>query len=285
MGLRIHAVKAEDAPFIRTVTELLLRAYDGRRLRWALKDSETLWGIHPGWRAGVVGVQVGGRKCCAKFFYDHRLRAKLRNRLGFPKAGRAFRKGRELARRGVATPAMWGFAVDWASGFAVLVAELIEHADSVDHVVERVGADLALAERLGRFVRRMHEAGVAHKDLSLSNFLMQSDGAFLLVDQEDCLFFRAVPKRVRWKNLRHLNERAKPLVPRALRGAFLRSYWDVPQTGDVVPESLGNPSHRGRSGPTAGRTSTSRSDSPCSDRRETALSSRPSLSGGTCASC
>jgi tRNA A-37 threonylcarbamoyl transferase component Bud32 len=235
MILSIHAVEPEDAPFIRTVMARLLRAYDGRRLHWALPNSEELWRIHPGWRASVVGMRLEGRKCCAKFFHDRRWRAHARNRLGFSKARRSFRKARRLERLGVPAPAVWGFAVDWVSGYAVLVAELVEHADSVDHHVEREGADAALAARLGRFVRRMHEAGVAHKDLSLSNFLRQSDGRFLLVDYEDCRFFKTLPERVRWANLRHLDARARDFVSLEWRRVFLRAYWERASRGRAAP--------------------------------------------------
>jgi tRNA A-37 threonylcarbamoyl transferase component Bud32 len=196
--------------------------------------------LNKGGRAGVAAVTVDSRTCCVKVFYDGRPLIKLRNRLGLSKARRAFRHGAELARRGVGCPAMIGYAVDPASGFALLVTELAEHV-RLDNWVEQNGAEPAAAQALGLFIRQMHDAGVTHKDLSLRNLLVRATAGtydFLLLDYEDARFFNAVSEKQRLDNLHHLHERSLAVVPENILKAFLAAYLNDDNLADPWCEKL-----------------------------------------------
>ena len=223
--MRIFATKETFAPALRLAAERLFSAYDGRREGWRLPPEAGLTGIHFGSRAGVVGLEADGLRCCAKLFYDDRAFVKLRNRLGFSKARRACGRSRELERRNVPAPRPLGYAVDGRGGLAALFSEWVEDAERVDERVRRTGATPAFASALGRFVRAMHEAGTTHSDLSLRNLLVRNETDFLLLDWEDCRFFAGpAPETRRMEDLHHLHERALALAPEAARCAFLRAY-------------------------------------------------------------
>ncbi len=225
--MNFFAVRSEDQSLVQLAAEKVFRAYDGQTYHWKLKDSSSLWKIHFGVRAGVVGVEVDGRRCCVKLFYDARVLVCLRNRLGLAKARRAFLKGIQLQEREVACPAMIGYAVDQASGLALLVTELADGAERVDFWVEEHGADATLAVGLGHFIAHMHCSGVMHTDLSLRNILVcpQEPGYhFLLLDYEDVRVRKRLKKSDRLENLHHMNERTLKLVPLKWRLTFLKEY-------------------------------------------------------------
>ena len=225
--MRIIASKAEDRMFVETVVRSVLSTCRKASGSWPADDSPEFRTLNRGGRAGVAVVTAEGRNCCVKFFYDTRWFVKWRNRIGFSKAGRAFRKGRELKLRGVNCPAMIGYAVDRRSGLAVLITEWAETAQRVDYWIEKYGADAGTARALGRFIGWMHDAGVTHKDLSLRNLLIQpvpGGYGFLLLDYEDARFSVAVTRQKRLRNLHHLNERSVSAVPENIRREFLAAY-------------------------------------------------------------
>lgn len=219
------AARMEDRTFIETVVRLVLstcREAGG----WPVADTGTFHTLNRGGRAGVAAITAEGRNCCIKVFYDTRRFVKWRNRLGFSKACRAFNHGMELARRGVDCPAMLGYAVDPASGWAFLVTDLAKH-DRLDYWIEQNGPSVEVAEALGRFIRRMHEAGVTHKDLSLRNLLIRKtvdEFRFLLLDYEDTRFSSEVSEKQRLNDLHHLHERSIATVSEAVRNDFLAAY-------------------------------------------------------------
>lgn len=208
--MRVQTVHPEDLTYVRSAAEMVFGAYTGGLKRWALEDSSSLWKIHFGMRAGVVGVELEGRRCCVKLFYDNRLFVGFRNRIGFAKAKRAYLKGLELKRRGVSCPEMLGYAVCRKSGLALLVTELAEGFGRVDQWIEQHGADTVLLEALADFVVQMHAAGVAHKDLSPRNVLVKdpvTGNEFIILDYEDASFHRKVPDNIQLKDIRHMHER------------------------------------------------------------------------------
>lgn len=222
--MKIRTAKAEDRSYVTAVAG---RIFSVCREGWPSADPDGFQTLNQGGRAGVAGVEFDGRRCCAKLFYDSRFFVKWRNRLGFSKAGRAFRKGLELKRRGVNCPAMIGYIVDRKSGKALLLTEWAETAQRIDHWVERNGPVPAVAQTLGQFIRWMHDAGVTHDDLSLRNLLIRpAPGGyeFLLLDYEDARFSVAVTEKKRLMNLHHLNERALNTVPENVRREFLAAY-------------------------------------------------------------
>jgi len=225
----------EDGDWLRRVARTVFDRYTGGRHRWALDDDDGFRRIHIGERAGVLAVRLAGRTCSVKLFYDDRPRVICLNRLGFSKARRAFEGGLELARRGVPAPAMLGWAVDGRTGLALLVTELIADAERVDLWIAAQGLTEDLIGRVADFIRRIHDAGVGHNDLSLRNLLVgrRVDGFSLwILDYEDAVFRKAISRRRRLRDLHHLHERALALSGVEDRLLFLRRYLGDP--GDVA---------------------------------------------------
>ena len=233
--LTVHTAHVEDGEWLRRLARTVFDRYTGGLHRWALDDDDGIRRIHLGERAGVLAVRLAGRTGCVKLFYDNRPRVICLNRLGFPKARLAFENGLELARRDIPAPAMLGWAVDGRTGLALLVTELIADAERVDLWIAAQGLTEDLIGRLAGFVRRMHDAGVGHDDLSLRNLLVGRRGGGLslwILDYEDAVFRKAMSRRRRLWDLHHLYERALALSGVEDRLLFLRHY--LGDAGDVA---------------------------------------------------
>lgn len=225
--LHIKAISDSDRDWVRQAAALVFGRYTGGLHRWHFPNTPEMWKIHFGARAGVVGVHIGGRRGCIKLFYDNRLHVKLRNWMGISKAQRAFHKGLELARRHISCPAIFGWAVDYRTGLALLATELIEDAQRVDMQIQQCRTSTEQIRRMAAFVRHMHDAGVAHNDLSLRNILTgQRNGqaCFWLLDYEDAVFASTASYAMRIQNLHHLNERALGITEIKDRLFFLKCY-------------------------------------------------------------
>ncbi len=228
--MKICALKTKDAGYVRAVAEKVMQTYDGCGIEWKHPvDDPELWKLNSGQRAGVVGVKLGGRRCCVKLFYDDRMRAKARNLCGLSKAKRAFASALKLKARQVACPEMIGWVRVRAGGPYMVVSELCDYAHRTDHYIREHGIDLDLVRLFAGFVRNMHGKGIGHVDFSLRNtMVVVSDRAprfrFLLLDYEDARFGSALSRGKRLNNLHHLLERALPLVPLKWRVVFLREY-------------------------------------------------------------
>lgn len=216
-----------DLDYIRAASELVLAHYSGEGHHWRPTDSDRLWRIFTGGRAGVVGVRLNGRVCCVKLFYDERLRTKLRVALGLAKGRRAYRNGLRLRRAGVNCPGMLGYAEQRPIGPVMVITELIDDGMRLDHWVTRHPIERQDLVALARYLRHMHDNGVSHVDLSPRNILIRHPGPnaeFLLLDYEDARFARCVSRRKRLDNLHHLHERTAKLVSLRDRLRFLHAY-------------------------------------------------------------
>lgn len=225
--LKIQAHKGVDKDWVGKVAKFVFSCYTGGLYKWEIPDNDQIWKIHLGERAGVLGLNLQNRSCCVKLFYDDRVCIKLRNRLGFSKARRAFLKGLELHRRKILSPAILAWSVDYTTGLTLLITELISDAKRVDKLIQEEGLTYQLIENLAYFIRNMHNAGVAHNDLSLRNiFVAQRNGKFCfwLLDYEDTVFFNKISRWQRLKDLHHLNERALAITKLKHRLFFLRCY-------------------------------------------------------------
>jgi tRNA A-37 threonylcarbamoyl transferase component Bud32 len=228
--MKIHVVHPEDHDYVEAVASKVMAAYDGRGIEWKhpVGDPE-LWKLNSGQRAGVVGVELKGRRCCAKLFYDGRLRAHLRNLAGFPKAKRAFCQATKLQRRGIRCPDMMGLVSIKPTGPYLVVSELCDYAMRTDHYIIQNGITAELVRDFASFVSAMHDKGVSHTDFSLRNTLIvphddKSGYRFLLLDYEDARIYPKLSRGIRQENLHHLLERALKIVPFKWRVLFLKAY-------------------------------------------------------------
>jgi len=230
----LRTVRRTDRMLVQRAAEAVFTAYDGRGRDWCPEECalpERLGGcrihaMHMADRAGVVGIDVDGRRACGKLFYDPGIKGRLRRLLRCSKARKAFRHGERLMRTGIPVPGILGYA-EGCSGTGLLITDLVEEMDTVGTALQQHGASGELLRALGEFVRRMHDAGVAHSDLSPRNVLARhtSDGwSFILLDYEDATFHRAVPTRIREQDVEHMAERferfAQGVDPQPFRDAY-----------------------------------------------------------------
>jgi tRNA A-37 threonylcarbamoyl transferase component Bud32 len=149
-----------------------------------------------------------------------------------PRPVRAFRRAVALRHRGVDVPRPWIAAVG-RDGAGFLVSEWIDAPD-----LSRVGTPHAIAPdarrralvSLGRALRAMHDADVAHRDLKAPNLLADLRGAaprFWIVDVDGARVRRGgVPWRRRARDLGRLEESVRD-ASRSDRLRVLRAYADV----------------------------------------------------------
>lgn len=239
MRLRVETVHSGDRRFVHAVAEKVFSAYDGAGPECKLENIRGVWGIHLAKRAGVFGVECDARKVCVKLFYDKSPKARLRNFLRCSKAKRAWRCGLRLMQLNVPVPDMVGYAENKA-GMALVITELVENALRLDEWIEQRGADESTAAALGRFVRKMHDAGITHKDLSLRNILVRDETTFLLLDYEDARFFQVLSQEKRMDNLHHLHERVLSTVSENIGRSFLTAYLEDLGLVDLWCSKLNN---------------------------------------------
>lgn len=237
MTFSIQTVRAEDREFVRSVAQAVFSAYDGRGRNWRPDSASGIWPIHMADRAGVVGVECAGRRVCVKLFYDRSLKGRMRNLFRFSKAKRAWRCGVKLMERGIPVPATVGYA-ETRGGMGLMITALVEDAIRLDVWIRQNGFSEPTAKALGQFVRRLHDVGVAHKDLSPRNILIRAGGDCRLLDYEDARFFHDVSRRRRLCDLHHLYERSVSIVPRNSWRIFLESYLGNSDETDSWCQSL-----------------------------------------------
>ena len=216
-----------QAAYVARVAERVYDHYDGHESRWALSDSQDIWKISLGGRAGVVGVHLEGRSCCVKLFYDRRLRTRLKVPLGLANAKRAYRSGLRLQELGIRSPKLIGYAEQSSGRLPLIVMEMVTEAMQLDHWIAQHTVGRPLIAALARFLRHMHDSGVTHRDLSPRNLLVASKRRGFnvwLLDWEDVRFRRTMPDQLRLADLHHLDERLLCDVSLRDRLRFLREY-------------------------------------------------------------
>ena len=159
----------------------------------------------------------------------------LRQCLRAPKAHREFERMRSLQRRGVPAPVPLG----WGSrpgAFGVGESFLVTAAlDDVVSLIEfRSDNHRNVAALLGRFVARMHDAGVLHGDLHAGNFLVRPSGEIFLVDLDAVRLGAPLDEATSLANLAMLASSFTRRCSRSDRLRFLAAYawargWDVDQ--------------------------------------------------------
>ena len=216
-----------DDAYARAVADAVFQTYDGQRARWRISDKAPLRAISLGGRAGVVSVNVEGRACCGKLYYDGRWSTQLRLALGMSKAKRAYQHALRLASLKIACPGAIAYVEKRPWGPGLLLCELLEKGKRLDQWLAHEGVSAKLIDALAATLRHMHDQGVTHNDLSPRNlFVRPTDSGFeiLLLDYEDCRFFATVETGQRLADLHHLDERLLLAVSLRDRLRCLRTY-------------------------------------------------------------
>lgn len=157
------------------------------------------------------------------------------------RASRAWRLGRALLERGIATPrpiavvlprkrdltADAYLATEWIEGSTPL-PEFMRRAEFFD-VESRRRLLTVAAESLGGLLGRMHAAGVRHRDLKPSNLLIvetETGLEAMITDLDGAAVGRSVPRRVRRRDLARLiiGTNDESAVSHSLRSRFLNAY-------------------------------------------------------------
>lgn len=227
--------------------------------------TETLhWGRNYLYRT-VLETTAGPVDVVVKQFRNQGWRAVLRRRLKGSKALLSWRMAWRFQEAGVPTaePVLW-LESRRADGPSFFVTRYLEGVTEARYLLraanqDRVGADFPeidyegfLAE-LGRRLRRMHEAGLWHRDLSIGNVLLRTG----LPAEDASLGGPRVPElfivdlnRARSRRRLSLSQRTRDLCRLALfrrhdQEALLRAYWGEDASGYGFKRWLYRLYHRG----------------------------------------
>jgi len=151
----------------------------------------------------------------------------------------------EARRRGVAVPEVLAARVEGRLAYrsALVTAAVPDAATLIEAFAKSDGAAARrdLAARAGRAVAVLHDAGIRHADLNLTNILVHPGGdgpAIVLVDLDRARLGRGpLGARARRGNLARLARSARKLDPTGVlagveeRRAFLRGYAPGPAEG------------------------------------------------------
>ncbi|MCH2175491.1 MAG: lipopolysaccharide kinase InaA family protein [Lentisphaeria bacterium] len=215
MSHQFIAKNSADLAYIKLVGNYIIVQYDESGIDWQYDDNETMWRIKRAPSAGVVGVNMKERICCAKLFYDQRIHSKIRNRLGLTKAKKAYERGCKLNDFGVPSPQIYGYVKVSKTGLGILICELLQDYQRVDAYIQKNGLNQSFSRDLARFIFDVQQKGVEHKDLSPRNIMVdtQSPQNFKLLDFED-IEFKNLNIEQRIKNIEHFETRLHRFVPK-----------------------------------------------------------------------
>jgi len=166
----------------------------------------------------------------------------VKSRARGSRAWKAWKRGRYLSMKGFDTPKGVAYgerAPLFSPSRSFLVAEFIEDSPGVYTLLkeefgvplslERVRKKRSLLRELGRFVGRLHAAGIVHGDLRPDNIIVRrwksNSPRFFLIDNErNRNFSGAIPDRLRLKNLVQLNMVLLAQVTFSDRVRFFHAY-------------------------------------------------------------
>lgn len=228
-GVILWYLRESDRGALWTTLELV-QAYRQALVAPGTGPTAGVWQIHGGDKSHVYGVRGPGGDVCVKCYHDDRFWNRLRTFLGCGKGRSAFRRAVQLRIEGL--PPVLGYAQQRPCGPGFLIMELAWPHERLDHrlgACRRLTAEAAIRARrelavgLGRFAADLHRQGVAHRDFSTRNLLLLEGNRFLLADLEDIRILRRPSFSASLRDLRHLHEDVKDVLPRD-RLRFLRSY-------------------------------------------------------------
>jgi len=158
-----------------------------------------------------------------------------------PPALRSWLNGHALIDRGLPTPRPWLVLHRTRCGLpgtGYLLCDLVAGARHLHDAVREASPTekRRLVDGLARWVRLMHERGVAHRDLKAANILVAPDGGCQFIDLVGARTHRRTPREARVRDLGRLNASflTSPHITRADRLRFLRTYlaWGLRGRGE-----------------------------------------------------
>jgi tRNA A-37 threonylcarbamoyl transferase component Bud32 len=196
----------------------------------------------------VYRVRLPGLDCHVKHYRVADRRTWLREWLRPGKARREFERSLKLADRGVATvtPLAVGESLQ-RPGASFLITETVPDARPLNAFLEAELPTLPLVKQaehrqrlarvLGRFLARMHDAGVTHHDLHPGNLLVRFDcndePQLFLIDLHLVRFGRPLSWQASRANLIVLNRWFMLRCERADRLRFWHAYHEARQTAGL----------------------------------------------------
>jgi hypothetical protein len=185
--------------------------------------------------ASKMKSREGAIAAVVKQFKNQGLKKRIERRYRGSKAERSWRVAKELVRVGLATPdpLLW-VESDEAEGPSFYIARYLTDAVEVRQFFRRLNEDpnasefpkvddLVFLGRLGRLARRINDAGILYRDLSMGNVLaVQTDNdlELFLVDFNRARVGRDPGVFRRTRDICRL-----PVLKREHRAAFLEGYW------------------------------------------------------------
>ena len=185
--------------------------------------------------AAEMQTPDGRHPVVVKQFNNQGLKKRVERRFKGSKAERSWRVAKELVRVGLATPEpMLWVESNELEGASFFVARFLEGAVEVRQFFRRLNEDPEAREfpevdgeaflgRLGRLARRINDAGILYRDLSMGNVLAvetQKDLDLYLVDFNRARIGRQPGVWSRTRDICRL-----PVLRREHRAAFLEGYW------------------------------------------------------------
>jgi tRNA A-37 threonylcarbamoyl transferase component Bud32 len=185
--------------------------------------------------AAKMETSAGSVPVAVKQFKNQGLKNRIERHLRGSKAERSWRVAKELVSAGLGTPEplLW-VESDADEGPSFFVARLLPGAVEVRQFFRRLNGDPDEGEfpevenkdflrRLGRFARKINDAGILYRDLSMGNVLaVQGDDELdlYLVDFNRARIGREPGVVRRTRDICRL-----PVLQRDHRAAFLEGYW------------------------------------------------------------
>ncbi len=185
--------------------------------------------------AARLETTAGDRQVVVKQFRNQTLRQRLWRRLGGSKAERSWRAALAFAAAGVPTPEplLWIESRD-AAGPSFFVSRKLEDFFETRYFLRARNAGREAEEfprvnvavffdRLGRQLRRMHDAGIWHRDVSIGNLLVRLEErgpVFFLIDLNRARLGRRLGVARRSRDICRLR-----ILRREDRRRLLDAYW------------------------------------------------------------
>ena len=206
--------------------------------RWALDPANAVETIHWG-RNYLYSVTLDGTdgpvSAVVKLFRNQGWRARLERRLKGSKAQRSWEMALAMRRLGLPTPEpLLLLESEAPDGPSLFVTRLLEDRVEARYLFRALKASSfaedfpgvqprALAAGIGALARRMHDAGIWHRDFSIGNLLVRADGGEIAIDLVDLNRARRLPRV-------SLNQRVRDLCrlgfyDRDLDETYLAAYW------------------------------------------------------------